>query len=362
MDVETRFQLIKDVGEEMITDQELRQVLETNDHPIAYDGFEPSGTAHIAMAFFRASNLEDLMKAGVKFKLLLADWFAWINNKVGGDLEKIKIAGDYFVEVWKASGINTKRVELFWTSEMADNQDYWKGVIQIAKNTTLARSQRAITIMGRTMGELKDTAQLFYPMMQVRDVFALDCDITQLGMDQRRANVLAREVAEKLKWKKPVVVSHHMIMGLQGMKQPEGFDENRNLDIQIASKMSKSRPESAIFIHDSVEEIKKKISNAFCEPKNVETNPVLEYCKYIIFKRAKMFHVDRAKQFGGPITYHAYADLENDFRMGRLHPVDFKNATAEALEKIVAPVRRHFEKNKKAKELYETVNKFSITR
>jgi tyrosyl-tRNA synthetase len=43
MDVETRFQLIKEVGEEIITEQELRTLLETKDHPVAYDGVEPSG-------------------------------------------------------------------------------------------------------------------------------------------------------------------------------------------------------------------------------------------------------------------------------------------------------------------------------
>jgi len=43
MDVEKRFALVKGVGEEVITDEELKQLLETNAHPVAYDGFEPSG-------------------------------------------------------------------------------------------------------------------------------------------------------------------------------------------------------------------------------------------------------------------------------------------------------------------------------
>jgi len=43
MDLEERFQLVKGVGEEIITEDELRQLLETKEHPIAYDGFEPSG-------------------------------------------------------------------------------------------------------------------------------------------------------------------------------------------------------------------------------------------------------------------------------------------------------------------------------
>jgi tyrosyl-tRNA synthetase len=31
-----------------------------------------------------------------------------LNNKLGGDLEKIEIVGDYFVEVWKACGMESR--------------------------------------------------------------------------------------------------------------------------------------------------------------------------------------------------------------------------------------------------------------
>ncbi len=43
MDLDKRYELIAGVGEEIITEQELRELLETNNHPVAYDGFEPSG-------------------------------------------------------------------------------------------------------------------------------------------------------------------------------------------------------------------------------------------------------------------------------------------------------------------------------
>ncbi len=362
MDLEKRIELIRAVGEEIITGQELRQLLQTNDHPVAYDGFEPSGQAHLGSGIFRAINLDYMLRAGVHFKLWIADWFAWLNNKFGGDLEKIQTAGKYLVEVWKACGVDTKKVEVLWSSDAAEDQEYWRGVITVAKNVTLARAQRAISIMGRTLGELKQTAFLFYPMMQVRDVFWLDCDITQLGLDQRRANTLAREVAEKLKWKKPVVVSHHMLMGLQGVKQAEGFDENPQIDLEISSKMSKSKPDTAVFVHDSKEEIKRKISNAFCSEREIANNPILEICKYIIFRKMKSLKISRPAKFGGELEVRSYEDLEKIYREGKLHPADLKNAVVEALEKIVKPVRDHFQKNKKARELHETIKKFEVTR
>jgi len=362
LDVERRLELIRRVGEEIITERELRRLLETNDHPVAYDGFEPSGLAHVPFAILRAINLEDLQNAGVKVRLWIADWFAWVNNKMGGDLEKIQLVGKYFIEVWRAAGVDLSKVEILWTSEAARTDEYWKKVVTVAQNVTLARARRALTIMGRTSKDLVGTAQLFYPMMQVADIFWLDVDICQLGLDQRRANILAREIAEKLKWKKPVAVHHHLLMSLQGVRQLEGFDENASIDREIASKMSKSRPESSIFVHDSKEEIEKKIDRAFCPPKGTANNPILEYCRYIIFRRMSSLKVSRPEKYGGVVAFESYQELEKSYREGALHPTDLKKAVAEAMDGIISPVREHFEKDPQARKLYQYVRSAEITR
>ena len=56
----------------------------------------------------------------------------------------------------------------------------------------LARIQRCCTIMGRKETDEMSAAQIFYPCMQAADVFFLKADICQLGMDQRKVNMLAR--------------------------------------------------------------------------------------------------------------------------------------------------------------------------
>jgi len=362
MDIETKMDLIKQVGEEIVTEKELKELFQTKDHPIAYDGFEPSGIAGIHFGLFRAINIEDMIKAGIHFKLWIADSFGWINNKMSGDLEKIQMTGKYFVEVWKASGIDLSKVEVLWATDAFKDSEYWKKVILIAKNTTVKRSLRCLTIMGRKEGEMRETAQFFYPMMQTADIFHLKADICQLGLDQRRANMLAREVGPKLGWWKPVVVSHHMLMGLQGIKTPEGYDENSGFDVQISSKMSKSKPETCIYVHDSKEEIERKINNAFCPEKVIENNPILEYSKQIIFRKFDTIKVQRSEKFGGNIEFESYTQLENEFRQGNLHPLDLKKSVAEHMEILVKPIREHFEKDKKAKELYEVVKSQKITR
>jgi len=361
MDIETKLELIKRVGEEIISEQELVELLATKEHPVAYDGFEPSGLAHVPFGIYRAINLKDLIAAGIRFRLLIADWHAWINNKMGGDLDKIRKVGEYFVEVWRAAGVDMDKVEVVWASELVDSSEYWKKVILIAKKTTIRRATRCLTIMGRTEGELNETAQLFYPMMQSADIFHLDADICQLGLDQRRANILAREVGPKLGWWKPVVVSHHMLMGLEGVKEPEGYDENKSIDIQISSKMSKSKPSTALYVHDDETQICNKIMAAFCPEKIVEGNPVLEYWKYVIFRKIDRFVIERPTKFGGNLELNGYEELERLYRKGKIHPLDLKNSTSQAMNKIIDPIRSHFEGGK-AKELYEFVRKENITR
>lgn len=315
--------------------------------------------AHLPFGLFRPMLIEDLQKAGVKFKLFIADWHGWVNNKMGGDLDKIQTVGKYFIEVWKAAGVSG--VEYVWASDIAAKPEYWKKVILIAKHTTVQRATRSLTIMGRKEGELKEVAQYFYPMMQTADIFELEADICQLGLDQRRANMLAREVGPKLGWWAPVVVSHHMLMGLEGVKQPEGFEENKTLDREISSKMSKSKPATAIFVHDSVAEIKNKLGNAFCQAKQVENNPVLEYCKHLVFRKFDKMKVERPQKFGGDMSFDSYHELKNAFEKGELHPADLKNATAVYIDKMIGPIRKHFEHGK-AKELYEFVKKQEVTR
>lgn len=357
MDVLTKVGLIKEFAQEIVTEKELIRLFETNSRPIAYDGFEPSGTAPIHFGLLRAANLKNMLKTGIKFKLYLADYFAFINNKLGGDLERIRTAGNYFIEVWKACGIDTSKVEIIWAKEIMGGLDYWDKTLRVAKEISLERNMRAITIMGRKQGEKLSMGQLFYPSMQVTDIFYMDIDICQLGMDQRRANMLARDVAGKLKWKKPVAVHHPILLGLQGLQKKATEDETI-----IASKMSKSMPKTCIYMHETLDGLKYKINNAYCPPKKEEGNPLLDYMKHIIFKEYKAVKVDRPKKYGGEIEYRSYQELSKSYIKGDLHPLDLKNSTIFYLNKLLEPVRKYFEKNKKAKKLYEDIKKQEITR
>ncbi len=357
MDLEKRLELIFSVGEEVVTQEDLKELLETKAKPVAYDGFEPSGQLHIAQGIMRAINTNKMMEAGVHFKFWVADWFAWMNNKMGGDLEKIQKVGEYQVEVWKACGMRVKDVEFLLASDAMADREYWKRTVNIARNNTVQRIIRCSQIMGRSEKDTLSAAQIFYPCMQASDIFHLKADITNLGMDQRKVNILAREIGPKLGFWKPVVVSYHMLMGLH--KPPEGMTDP--VERAIAMKMSKSMPDSAIFMNDSEHDVKRKITNAYCPAKQAEENPLIEYMKYIIFDSFDEIKIERLEKFGGNITYDKLSDLTQDFVDGKLHPQDLKNATAFYINELLEPVRKHFSKGK-AKELADFVRKQQTTR
>jgi tyrosyl-tRNA synthetase len=358
MDLDQRTALISGVGEEILTVDELRELLVKKKNPVAYDGFEPSGRIHIAQGLLRAINVNRMTKAGCSFTMLVADWHAWLNNKMGGDLEKIHTVGDYFVEVWKACGMDLDRVRFVNCSSFVNDSEYWKKVVQISRHTTIQRMLRCGQIMGRGEKELQHSSQVLYPAMQCADIFHLGVDICQLGMDQRKVNILARELGPRIGLWKPVAVHHHMLMGLQA---PAGSAENDKLERTIRLKMSKSNPDSAIFMTDSEADVERKMANAYCPARQVGENPVLEYCRYIIFERNPELVVQRPEKFGGKTSFGSYEELAKAYAAGRLHPQDLKKAAAAALNSLLEPVRRHFSRGRPAA-LLEKVTGYDITR
>jgi len=357
MDIESKLDLIKQVGEEIITEEELRYLLKTKEHPIAYDGFEPSGTdIHIAQGILRAINVNRMTKAGIKFKMLVADWHAWANNKLGGNLDNIQAAGKYLIEVWRNCGMDLKNVEFVWVSDYVKEPEYWKKVMQVARSSTINRIIRTGQIMGRKEAEVQQASQILYPCMQCADIFQLKADITQLGMDQRKVNVLARELGQSLGFWKPIVVSHHMLMGLGEPPKTQG--EDRIIDL----KMSKSKPDTAIFMNDSEEDIKRKIAKAYCPAKIIHENPILEYSKYLIFEKFNTMEIKRQEKFGGDVVIENYKELEKLYAEGKIHPADLKNAAANYINKMLNPIRESFHKDVKLKKLLEEIKRFEITR
>lgn len=104
--------------------------------------------------------------------------------------------------------------------------------------------------------------------------------------------------------------------------------------------MSKSDPDSAIFMEDTAEDVSRKIKKAYCEPRSVGENPILDYCKSIIFPANDRIVIKFNDK--EPKVYTTYESLVADYREDIIGPGELKKAVAEAINALLQPVRDHF--------------------
>ena len=332
MTVEDRLELVLRGAEEVVTREELRALLEKGRTPRAYVGLEPSGLMHIGTGLIVGQKVADLAKAGFHAIVFLADWHAYINDKLGGSLEAIQDCAEYFRDGFRALGLPDS-VEYLYANEFVTHPEYWQKVIAVSKASSVARIRRALTIMGRKEEEADlDASKLIYPAMQVADISWMDLDLAYGGMDQRHAHMLYRDVSPKLGWKQVVALHTPLLPSLEGGGRMD----------PIAGKMSKSKPDASLLINDTPGDVERKIGKAFCPPKETEDNPVLGIAKLILFPRRGSLTIVREAKFGGDVTFRSYAELAGAFGKGDLHPKDLKAGVASALNAELEPVRKYF--------------------
>ena len=342
MDLLERVERVARSTQEVLTREELTALFEREARPRAYIGFEPSGRLTVGHLVC-ARKMRDLQEAGCELTVFLADWHAWINDKLGGELPRIEAAGRYMQSAFTALGVDPGSAKYRWAHDLTDKSEYWARVIRVAKATSLARTKRAMSILGRSEEEAQlDTAKLFYPAMQTSDIFELPVEIAYAGMDQRRAHVLAREVAQKNGWPVPVAVHTPLISSLKGGGRMDPTS------MSVERKMSKSDPTSAITLPATEEEVRSRLAGAFCPAKEVEGNPVVELVRFVVFPWEGHFEVERAAKHGGPLAFATEAEFLTSWTSGGLHPQDLKGATATALLRILEPARQYFESHPEA--------------
>ncbi|MBI3486409.1 tyrosine--tRNA ligase [Candidatus Daviesbacteria bacterium] len=361
MTTEEKIKLITRNLEEVLTEEELKALIDSGTPLKHYIGYEVSGILHIGQGLYTLMKIKDLQEAGVEVTVFLADWHAWLNKKLDGELETItKVGKNYLMEAFKASalcvGADPEKINFVLGSELYQKLglDYWATVVRVSKATTLSRMLRSTTIMGRKEAEVTDSAMLIYPAMQSADIFMMGINIAHAGTDQRNVHIVARDCAVELGYQKPIAIHTHL---LQGLLPPILVDDSETgkkvMDLE-AAKMSKSKPDSAIFIHDDSETIKRKINGAYAPEGVIEFNPILDWVKHLIFyEENTTFTIKRDPKWGGDLSYNSYQDLEKDYAEKKLHPQDLKLAVAEWLIKKLEPARKYFEDPKRQAALQE---------
>ncbi|MCU4925661.1 tyrosine--tRNA ligase [Halobacteria archaeon AArc-dxtr1] len=315
------YELITRNAEEVVTDEEVRELAEDPAGKRAYVGYEPSGVLHVGH-LLTANKLIDLQEAGMEVVVLLADVHAYLNGK--GSFEEIQEIAEQMQAQFVAYGLDEEQTEFVYGSEFQLDEEFTLDVHQLSLSTTMNRAQRAMADL--QSGEVAKVSHLTYPLMQCLDIEYLDVDLAVGGLDQRKVHMLAREELPDL-----------------------GYDARPCLHTPIVAdltsgegKMSSSEGVT-ISMEDSTEDLEEKVNSAFCpptrDPEGDLENPVLELFEYHVFPRFEEVVVERPEKYGGDLTYEVYEDLAADLESGELHPADAKGTLATYLDELIAPGR-----------------------
>lgn len=326
-----KLELIKRDTQEIVTEEELKEVLKKK-NPVSYWGVAPTGPPHIGYYRTVAKQL-DLVEAGIKHKILIANLHAYLDD-MKSPWSEIDIRGEIYKTCLQLLGLKGKNIEYMVGSEFQLTKKYQLETLRASALVTSNRALRAASEVVRMTNP--KVSSILYPIMQCLDCRALDVDIAYGGVDQRHVYMLGRELLPQLGFSAPIIALTPLGIGLSGK-----------------GKMSASEKEARLELYAKPEEIIKKIKDAFCPEGVIKENPILEYCKFLIFPRIKKFIIKRAEKFGGDISFTQYEDLEKQFGNKQIHPFDLKTATAESLVEILKPIREYFEKNQDMLKTFE---------
>ena len=326
MNTAERAELVSRHTEEVVTDEELRDLFEAKAEPTAYIGYAPTGEMHIGH-FTTMRKLADFLRAGLDVTVLIADLHAHLDDEKS-PFELLDARSEYYQVAIEgmidAAGADPESVSFVRGTEFELDEPYTLELYRMLADTTISRAQRAGSEVVR-QSENPKLGGLVYTLMQSLDVAALDADIAYGGIDQRGIYMLSREILPDHGHEKPVCVFAPLLSGLTGDKQ------------------SSSDRASGVFLTDDPDTVEEKIQGAYCPAGEVEDNGVLEYLNRLVFPvlsvRDEPFVVERPEEYGGDLSYDGYDALEEDFLSGELHPADLKPAAAAAIDDVIAPVR-----------------------
>ncbi|MFH1326574.1 MAG: tyrosine--tRNA ligase [archaeon] len=305
--------LIKRNCVEIINEDKIKDFMKKG---VVYCGYECSGEIHLGH-FVTILKLLDLQKAGIKVKVLLADWHTWLNQK--GDWKFVNSQVKQWEKGFKSVGL---KAEIVKGTSFQKKSDYFEDILKLALNVTVKRGVRSMQQVARDVENSK-ISQIIYPLMQVEDVKKLGVNFVVAGSEQRKIYMLGQDEGKEINLQEVVYLYTHLVPGLKK-----------------GGKMSSSDKGSFISIRDTKNDIIKKVNKAYCKQGDVENNSILSIAKLIVFPKFEKIEIKRPEKYGGNLKFEDYGNLEKSFESGKLHAADLKKSIIEYLEKLIAPIRK----------------------
>ncbi|EKM51215.1 uncharacterized protein PHACADRAFT_263236 [Phanerochaete carnosa HHB-10118-sp] len=373
-DLEAKYELVTRSLQEVLGGEIIKTVLAEGRTLKCYWGTAPTGRPHIGY-FVPLTKIADFLRAGVEVTILLADVHAFLDN-LKAPLELVAHRTKYYqfvlLTVFKSLGIPTNKLKFVEGSSYQLTKEYNLDNYRLCAIVTEHDAKKAGAEVVKQV-ESPLLSGLLYPGLQALDEQYLGCDFQFGGVDQRKIFTFAELYLPRLGYKKRAHLMNPMVPGLGG------------------GKMSSSDPNSKIDFLDPPEVVRRKIKSAFCEEGNTEENGVLSFVEAVLIpisqlrlERARgntgadseegreatgdqtpfvlegapegaVFSVFRKEEYGGKLHYKDFGELKKDFAERKLHPKDLKTAVADAIVRLLTPIREAFEKS----EEWRTVEKLA---
>ncbi|HKL23407.1 MAG TPA: tyrosine--tRNA ligase [Candidatus Nanoarchaeia archaeon] len=333
MDINEKLKLIKRNTAEIIGEEDLDNLLKEKKAPVCYLGTAPTGVPHVGY-FVWGLKVADLLRAGFKVKILLADLHAALDNTPWEILEyRYEFYSKIIPLMISAMGADVSKLEFVKGSDFELKKDYIMDLYKLSSLTSVRDCHKAASEVVK-LGESPKLSGYLYPLLQALDEEYLGVDMQIGGTDQRKIFVFAREKLPQIGYKKRIELMNPLIPGL------------------IGEKMSSSVENSKISLIDSKKEIEKKVKSADFVEGNSE-NGVMAFLKNIIFVLKKdggeKLIIVRPEKFGGNLEFENYEDLKKAVLEKKVHPLDLKNCVAKEIVNLLEGVE---ENRKELEKLY----------
>ncbi len=329
MEIGQKLELIKRNTQEIVTEEELLNLLKRKKKPSVYLGWSITGRMHIAY-YVPVIKLADFLRAGFTVKLLLADVHGALDNTPWEVLEKrYKHYAAMIPLMFESIGADIRNFEIVKGSDFQMQREYYLDLLKLSTLTSIHDAKKAASEVVK-FGDNPKLSGVIYPLMQALDEQYLGVDVQYGGVDQRKILMYAREYLPKLGYAPRVEVMTPLIPGLVG------------------KKMSASDPASKIDLLDDEKSVLEKVRKAHCEEGIIQDNGVLAFLKHVLFvlkqDRGESFVIRRPAKFGGDLIFRTYGEVEEAYAAKKLHPLDLKNAVADDINVLLAPFRKNAER------------------
>lgn len=334
---EERYSLITKNLQEVIGTEQLQQKMKDNELLKIYWGTSPTGKPHVGY-LLPLIKIAHFLKANCHVTILFADLHACLDS-MKTSWELLELRTKYYEiiikKVLELLDVDVKYLRFVKGTEFQLSEKYSLDVYKLLSKITVNTAQKAGSEVVK-QNENPLISSLVYPILQTLDEEYLDVDAEFGGVDQRKIFMLSQKTMPYLGYKKRIHLMNPMIPSFNAKE---------------IGKMSSSSPASKIDLLDSVETIRNKINKAFCEEGNIENNPLLVFCKYIIFPIMELR--ETTLKMNGAVEFSNYEVLENFFKNNLVHPKELKQIICEFLIDFLEPLRNMFEDSSELKELIQ---------